>query len=87
MEASSSDSDTGDLFNIQPLGLYEKEDEEERKKRDEIKAKKRKELNSKFHNCYLSEQSKQDKAAYKVAKTRKKRKRMRENRKIKEGNG
>lgn len=82
MEASS-DSDSGGLFNIEPFGVYEKEDEEARRKKEEYKSKKREELHPKFHNCYLSQQSKQEKAVYKVAKVRKKRKRMRENRKVK----
>lgn len=78
----SSDSENGDLFNIQPFGVYEKEDEEERQKKEDFKEKKRKELNSKYHNCFFSKHTKQEKATHKVEKVRKKRKRMRENRKI-----
>lgn len=82
MEGSSSDSDSeGGLFNINPFGVYEKEDEEERKKKEETKAKKRKDLNPVYHNCYFSQETKQQKAEHKIEKVRKKRKRMRENRK------
>ena len=82
IQISSSDSDSGDLLNI---GIIEHEQEAYRKvkaEKDAMREKKRVEMSAQYGNCYFSQQTKAEKAEKKIDKIRAKRKRMRQNAKI-----